>query len=86
MRPVKHPIDAMRVLRVCVARNCGKAAASKPATRTDRRRDHRRCRIGRPAAALVLGGVERVREKLRGFLQSIDELEAVSLAADFPEG
>jgi hypothetical protein len=35
----------------------------------------------------VLGkiGVKRVREELRGVLQSIDAWEAVSLATDFPE-
>jgi hypothetical protein len=41
-----------------------------------------------PPLHLVLGkaGVERVREKLRGLLHGIDEWEAISLAADFPEG
>ncbi len=40
-----------------------------------------------PPLHLVLGrvGVERVREKLREFLRSIDESEATSLAADFPQ-
>ena len=40
-----------------------------------------------PPLHLVLGkvGVERVREKLRGLLAGIDQWEAVSLAADFPE-
>jgi NAD(P)-dependent dehydrogenase (short-subunit alcohol dehydrogenase family) len=41
-----------------------------------------------PPLHLVLGkiGVKRVREELRGVLHSIDAWEAVSLAADFPEG
>ena len=40
-----------------------------------------------PPLHLVLGkiGVKRVREELRGVLQSIDAWEAVSLATDFPE-
>jgi NAD(P)-dependent dehydrogenase (short-subunit alcohol dehydrogenase family) len=41
-----------------------------------------------PPLHLVLGkiGIKRVREELRGVLHSIDAWEAVSLAADFPEG
>lgn len=40
-----------------------------------------------PPLHLVLGrvGVHRVREKLREVLRSIDESEAISFAADFPE-
>ena len=41
-----------------------------------------------PPLHLVLGGVgvERVRDKLTSFLRSMDEWDAVSRGADFPEG
>jgi hypothetical protein len=88
MRSVKHPIDAYAgtagARRAQLRQSSGKQAGD-PVRAAD-------AIIGvvesaDPPLHLVLGriGVERVREKLRGLLHAIDELEATSLAADFPE-
>jgi NAD(P)-dependent dehydrogenase (short-subunit alcohol dehydrogenase family) len=88
MRSVKHPIDAYAgtagARRAQLRQSSGKQAGD-PVRAAD-------AIIGvvesaDPPLHLVLGriGVERVREKLRGLLHSIDESEAASLAADFPE-
>jgi NAD(P)-dependent dehydrogenase (short-subunit alcohol dehydrogenase family) len=87
MHPVKHTIDAYAATagarRAQLRQSSGKQAGD-PVRAADAIIEI--VESADPPLHLVLGriGVERVREKLRGFLRSIDESEATSLAADFP--
>jgi short-subunit dehydrogenase len=88
MNPVKNPIDAYATtaatrreqLRQSSGKQAGDPARAAKAIVDLVESDN-------PPLHLLLGraGVQRAREKLRELLQSIDETEAISLAADFPE-
>jgi len=88
MRSVTHPIDAYAgtagARRTQLRQSSGKQAGD-PIRAADAIIDV--VESADPPLHLVLGriGVERVREELRGLLHAIDELEATSLAADFPD-
>jgi NAD(P)-dependent dehydrogenase (short-subunit alcohol dehydrogenase family) len=88
MRPVKHPIDAYAgtagARRAQLRESSGKQAGD-PVRAADAIINV--VESADPPLHLVLGriGVGRVREKLRGLLQSVDASEATSIGADFPE-
>src|SRR5450631_816353 len=88
MRPVKRTIDAYAgtagTRRTQLRESSGKQAGD-PARAADAIINV--VESADPPLHLVLGriGVGRVREKLRGLLQSVDASEATSIGADFPE-
>ena len=88
MRPVKRTIDAYAgtagARRAQLRESSGKQAGD-PARAADAIINV--VESADPPLHLVLGriGVGRVREKLRGLLQSVDASEATSIGADFPE-
>ena len=88
MNPVSKPIDAYAMTaaarREQLRQSSGKQAGD-PARAADAIVDL--VESDNPPLHLVLGrvAVQRAREKLRELLQSIDETEAISVAADFPE-
>jgi NAD(P)-dependent dehydrogenase (short-subunit alcohol dehydrogenase family) len=88
MHPVKRTIDAYAgtagARRAQLRESSGKQAGD-PARAADAIINV--VESADPPLHLVLGriGVGRVREKLRGLLQSVDALEATSIGADFPE-